>query len=408
MALTTVEIKAAKPNTRGEYKLADGGGLYLLVTATGSKLWRWKYRFDGKEKKLSLGVYPDVSAAEARELRDAAKKLLSAGKDPGLQKRLDKQQRKIRSANTFALVAEEYIAKREKEGVASVTTIKARWLVSLLNSAIGQRPIGEISAQELLSAIRPTEASGRRETARRLRSFSGRVFRYAVATGRAQSDPSSDIRGALVAPKVKHRAAIIEPKRLGELLRAIEEYGGQPATKAAMQILPHVFVRPGELRNATWAEFDLASGVWVIPPARTKMRKEHRVPLSAQVQAHLLELRELTGRGQYVFPAIGVAKRPLSENTFNQAMRRMGFDGTEMVAHGFRATASTFLNESGKWNPDAIERALAHGERDGVRAAYHRGSYWQERVEMMQWWSNKLDALRNGAQVIPMRRDGVG
>jgi integrase len=257
-----------------------------------------------------------------------------------------------------------------------------------------------VEPHELLAVLKSQEAAGHLETAKRTRSFASRVFRYAVATARAKTDPASLLLGAVASPRSKHLAAIIDAKRIGELLRAIDGYTGQPATQLALALLPHVFVRPGELRQADWGEFDLAAGIWRIPAERMKKRREHFVPLSRQSVEILQRAQTLTGDKGYVFPAIGRRGRPLSENTFTVALRRMGFSANEMTAHGFRAMASTLLNESGKWSPDAIERALAHKDGDQVRAAYHRGAHWQERVAMAQWWSDHLDTLRNGATVI--------
>ncbi|HET7086035.1 MAG TPA: integrase arm-type DNA-binding domain-containing protein [Rhizomicrobium sp.] len=395
MSLTTTAINAARPQAR-PYKLFDESGLYMSVEPSGGKLWRLKYRYGGKEKKLALGAYPDTGLKEARNRRDAARKLLGDGVDPGAQKKVDKLAKALSAANTFQAIADEYIAKKEREGLAQVTLEKARWLLKLLALKIGSRPISEISVPELLAALRTVEQRGNLETARRMRSFAGRVFRYAIATGRAERDLSSDIRGALTAPTVTHRAAILDPVAVGALLRAIDDYGGQPSTALALRLAPHVFVRPGELRLAEWNEIDFDKAVWVIPGRKTKMRKDHQVPLSRQSLAILKLAQKVSGGRRHVFPSTSSTKRPISENTLNGALRRMGFDKDKMSAHGFRAMASSLLNESGKWQPDAIERALAHGEDNAVRGAYNRGHYWDERVRMAQWWSNHLDFLRTG------------
>lgn len=403
MSLTDTAIRAAKPRAK-PYKLADERGLFLLVQPSGGLLWRLKYRSDGKEKKLSLGTYPDTSLREARERRDAARKLLGAGIDPGLAKKQEQAAQTLSMATTFKHVADEYIEKLAREGRSPNTIKKARWFLDLLEPSIGARPIADISPQELLSALKKVEARGRLETAQRLRSFAARVFRYAVATTRASANPAEPLRGALVSPRVKHRAAILEPKRVGELLRAIEGYEGQPTTMAALKLAPHVFVRPGELRHAEWAEIDFDKSVWIIPAGKMKMRQPHAVPLSEQALTILRDLQQLTGRGRYVFPSTRSAARPMSENTVTAALRRMGYGGDEMTGHGFRSTASTLLNESGRWSADAIERALAHKDGDLVRAAYHRGAHWQERVEMAQWWSDYLDKLRAGGEVVHLAR----
>jgi integrase len=393
MALSDVAIRAAKPGAK-PIKLSDERGLFLLVQPSGGKLWRLKYRIAGKEKKLSLGRYPDVALKEARERAAEARKLLATGTDPSEKRRIDRLDATLRAANTFKAVADEYISKSEKEGRAAVTVGKARWLLSLLEPTLGSRPVDEISPIELLAALKKVEVRGHLETARRMRSFASRVFRYAVATARASNDPAAALRGALVAPVVTHRAAILDTRDVGALLRAIDGYDGQPMTQLALRLAPHVFVRPGELRQAEWAEIDLEAEVWKIAASKMKMRQPHVVPLSRQACEILSAAQALTGRHRYVFASLYPGNRPMSENTINAALRRLGYAGNEMTGHGFRATASSLLNESGKWNPDAIERALSHKERNGVRAAYHRGTHWAERVEMAQWWSDYLDILK--------------
>lgn len=403
MPLTHTAIKAAKPQVK-PYKLSDEKGLYLLVEPKGGLLWRLKYRVNGKEKKLAIGPYPEVGLKEAREKRDEARSLIAAGIDPGQKKKDDKLAQEVEAANTFQAVAEEFIAKREREGLADVTLAKARWLLKLLAAKIGGRPIAQITAPELLSALRAVEGQDKLETARRMRSFAGRVFSYGLATSRCERNIAVDLRGALTTPTVTHRAAILKPAAVGALLRAIDGYTGQPSTTLALRLAPHVFVRPGELRQAEWHEIDFEKAVWTIPGSKMKMGKDHQVPLSRQAVAIFQEARQHSNGEGYVFPAIGKAKRPISENTLNGALRRLGFAGNQMTAHGFRAIASTLLNENGQWNPDAIERALAHGQSDGVRAAYHRGAYWDERVRMAQWWSDHLDMLRTGGKIIPLKR----
>jgi integrase len=402
MALTDTAIKAAKPRDRA-YKLADAGGLYLFVTPTGGKLWRLKYRSDGIERKLSLGRYPDMSLAAARQARDAARMKAKAGDDPSALKRRERLAAKLSAATTFDGVAREFIEKAEREGRAPATILKLHWARDWLRPFIGNRPVDKIEPHEVLAVLKKLERMGQLETARRTRAFASRVFRYAVATARAKSDPASFLLGAVAGPSPKNHAAIVDPKRVGDLLRAIEAYNGTPVTRLALALSPHVFVRPGELRKAEWLEVDFEAAVWRIPAIRMKKRREHVVPLSRQVLALLVELRGLTGGGRFLFPAHGKPGRVMSENTANEALRRMGFAADEMTAHGFRAMASTLLNESGLWHPDAIERALAHRDGDQVRAAYHRGAHWDERVRMAQWWSDKLDSLRTGADVIPWK-----
>jgi integrase len=294
----------------------------------------------------------------------------------------------------------EYIEKAEREGRSPATIAKLKWSREWLQPAIGRRPVDQIEPHELLAVLRKQEARGNLETARRTRAFASRVFRYAVATARAKADPAGLLLGAVAAPQPRHLSAIVEPKRVGELLRAIDGYSGLAVTELALALSPHVFVRPGELRQAAWSEIDIDAAVWRIPAARMKKRREHVVPLSRQALAILAELRGLTGHGRLLFPALGKPDKPLSENTVTGALRRMGFEASEMTAHGFRAMASTLLNECGRWHPDAIERALAHRDRDQVRAAYHRGMHWEERVKMAQWWSDHLDVLRSGATIV--------
>ena len=347
MALTNTAIKAARSRSQ-TYKLFDGKGLFLSVEPSGGKLWRLKYRFDSKEKKLALGAYPETGLKEARHRRDEARKLLGTGIDPGAQRKVERLCRAVRRADTFQAIADEYIEKKTREGLAPVTLAKARWLSLLLAPKIGARPIIEITAPELLAALRSVEVKGNLETARRMRSFAGRVFRYGIATGRAERDLSSDIRDALTAPKVTHRAAILDPKEVGELLRAIDDYSGQSSTVLALKLAPHVFVRPGELRQAEWNEIDLGKAVWIIPAHKTKMGRDHQVPLSRQAISILELALKFSGNKRYVFPSVSSAKRPISENTLNGALRRMHFRKDQMTAHGFRATASTLLNEFGQ------------------------------------------------------------
>ena len=396
MPLTDVAIRNAKARAKG-YKLADSHGLFLQVTAGGSKLWRMKFRFGGIDGLLSFGPYPEVSLAEAREKRDGARRQIREGKNPSLEKRRAAAQAKAAAATTFALVAEEVIAKREREGLAPATAVKLRWYASLLGK-MSARPVAEIEAFELLEPLRKIEASGRYETAVNTLAFAGRVFRYAVATGRARRDVAADLRGALTTPKVTHHAAIIDAEGAGRVMRSIQVYTGQRVTRLALAMMAHTFPRPGELRLADWSEFDLDAATWRIPAARTKMRKEHVIPLSHQVLAFLEQLRAMTSGEGLAFRSFRNPRKPLSENTLNVALRGMGYAADEMTSHGFRAMASTLLNESGKWNPDAIERALAHGDSDTVRGAYHRGLHWAERVQMMQWWSDYLEELRDGAK----------
>jgi len=399
MPLSDTAIRKAKPTDKPQ-KLADGGGLYLLLNKNGSKWWRLKYRFDGKEKLLSLGVYPDTGLAEARSKRDAARKQLAMGIDPGAHRKAEKAAGAERAANSFAVVAEEWLAKQR---LAPATMAKARWTLNdLVNPWIGSRPISDIEAPEMLTLLQRIEERGAHETAHRTKQRCGQIFRYAIATGRAKHDPTADLRGALTPVAVKHRAAITDPLKVGELLRAIDGYTGGLVVRSALKLAPLLFVRPGELRQAEWSEFDLDSAQWRIPANKMKMREEHVVPLPAQAVAILRELHPLTGRGVYVFPGERSRSRPMSDGTVNAALRRMGFDKDTMTGHGFRAMASTRLNEMG-WPPDVIERQLAHAERNKVRAAYNRAQYLAERKKMVQTWADYLDSLRTGGQVIAFK-----
>ncbi len=403
MALTDVAIRNAKPGEKA-IKLADGAGMFLLITPAGGKLWRLKYRIDGREKLLAIGAYPEIGLSEARKRREEARALIAQGKDPSREKQRDKVRSRIQAADTFTAIANEYCAKRKRDGEKSwspATATRSEYLLSLLNPGIGKLAIAEIEPADILVAVRKIEAKGNLESARRTLQLASMVFRYAVATARLRSDPTRDLRGALTAPKVTHYGAITEAKRVGELLRAIDGYEGSGITKLALQIAPHVFVRPGELRHAEWGEIDLDGALWIIPAGKMKMRKAHHVPLSRQAVDLFREVQAVTGPNGYVFPSVRTRTRPMSENTINAGLRRLGYASDEMTAHGFRATASTLLNESGKWHPDAIERALAHGDDDKVRAAYHRGAHWKERVAMAQWWSDYLDQLRKGADIVP-------
>lgn len=397
--LFATTVASAKPREQ-DYKLSDGEGLYLLVRPNGSKLWRLNYRYLEKNRTLAFGAWPAVSLADARQRRDEAKRLLAAGTDPSHQKKVEAARARIDENETFRTVAMEWIAKNEREGLAEITLSKIRWLLDKAYPKIGNRPVAKITAQEVLVVLRSVEASGRYESARRMRSVLSRVFRYAIATTRAERDPAGDLRGALIVPKAKHLAAITTADGAGALMRAIEGYTGHAITLFGLRLSAHLFVRPGELRQAEWSEFDFDKSVWNIPPEKMKKRRPHRVPLSKQVCGLFEELWELTGTGKYCFPSFRSDARPMSENTINAALRALGFAQEEMTAHGFRAMAATLLNETGRFHPDAIERQLAHMDTDGVRRAYTRGEYWDERVTMMQFWSDELDRLRGGAKVL--------
>jgi len=399
--LTESQIKAAKP-TEKPYKLFDSGGMYLLVNPDGSRWWRLKYRFAGKERGISFGVYPTVGLKRAREKREEAKQLLSDGVDPSARR----QTAKVSQAVTLELIAREWLVLQEKK-LAAVTLDKARWMFGLILPKLGSKPIGTITPPELLAELRKIEANGTHETATRTKQRVSQVYRYAVATGRAERDITVDLRGALAPVATENRAALTEPAKVGALLRAIDGYVGQPATHAALKLAPLLFVRPGELRAAEWTEFDLEADepVWRIPGERMKMREPHLVPLSTQAVAILKALQPLTGGNgrRYLFPSLRTRDRPMSENTLNAGLRRLGYTGDEMTAHGFRAMASTLLNEQG-FAPDVIELQLAHAERNKVRAAYNRAQRLEERRQMMQAWADYLDGLKAGGDVVPIRR----
>jgi integrase len=401
MPLTDTALRSARPGAK-PLKLFDGGGLYVEVAPSGGKWWRLKYRFDGKEKRISLGVYPDVSLKQARARRDEARRLLADRIDPGERRKAEKSAIAERAANSFEAVVQEWTDKFRPKWTPGYHAKVVRRLEVNVLPWLGPLPIHSVTAPQVLSCARRAEARGAIDVAHRLVQDCGQVFRYAIATGRAERDPSVELRGALAPLVVKHHAAITDPKAVGELLRAIYGYQGTFEVGCALRLAPLLFVRPGELRAAEWSEFDLDHAEWRIPASRMKMRDAHIVPLSRQAIAILRELQPLTGRGRFVFPGARSNGRPMSENTINAALRRMGFGRDQHTGHGFRSMASTLLNEQG-WNRDAIERQLAHSERDGVRAAYNRAEHLPERRRMMQAWSDYLDELRKGAEVLPIR-----
>ncbi len=400
--LTERAIRNFKPQSKTK-RLSDSGGLYLEVSPAGGKWWRLKYRFNGKEKRLALGVFPRVTLKEARAGREDARRLLDKGNDPGQARKAEKAARSELNADSFEAVAREWHGKFSPGWAPSHASKIFRRLEVDIFPWLGSRPIRQITAPELLSVVHRIETRGALDTARRALLNSGQVFRYAVATGRAERDPSGDLKGALPPPKGKHHASITEPKAVGALLRAIEGYQGHNVSRCALKLAPLTFVRPGELRRAEWAEFDLEKAEWRISGEKMKSRVLHIVPLSRQALSVLHDLQPLTGSGKYLFPGLRGRERPMSENTVNAALRRMGYRKDEMTGHGFRSMASTILNEQG-WHRDAIERQLAHGERDAVRAAYNYAEHLQERRKMMQAWADYLDSLRSGAEVVPIKR----
>src|SRR5437763_1090693 len=397
-SLSDTRVRGAKPRER-PYKLFDERGLYLLVTPTGGRLWRLRYRMGGREKLISLGAYPDVPLKRAREKRDEARRLIADDIDPSAER----QAKRAALLETFEGVAKEWLELQSKSLAPETISILGARLKSALYPYLGSKPVAEITAQELLGALRRIEARGRHETAHRVRALAGRVLRYAVATGRAQHDVAADLKEALAPVKSKNFASVTDPKRVGELLRAIHGYSGQPVTALALKLAPLVFVRPGELRAAEWSEFDLENAEWRIPGARMKMGDPHVVPLAHQALAILRELQPLARGGRYLFPSLRTRDRPMSDNTINAALRRLGYTSEEQTGHGFRSMASTLLNEQG-FPPDVIELQLAHTERNKVRAAYNKAQRLAERRKMMQAWADYLDGLRTGAQVIPLRR----
>ncbi|HOV20738.1 tyrosine-type recombinase/integrase [Ottowia sp.] len=414
MALTDTFVRQVKHSGRAAGdKHADGGGLYLHVLAAG-KYWRLAYRFDGKQKVLSLGVYPIVTLAAARRKRDDAKHLLEAGTDPGLAKRIAKVTARACASNTFEAVATEYHASKSP---AWSPAYAERWLRLLrkdLFPYIGAIPLADITAPMVLDALRKAERRGVLEVAHTLRQSAGQVFRYGVQTGRCAHNPVTDLRGALTPTVVKHMAAVLEPAKAGELLRAIDGYTGQPMTRAALLLSALLFQRPGNIRAMEWSWLNLDDGVLTIPAESMKRRlhekingRPHFVPLAPQAVQVLRALQPLTGHGRYVFPSLRTGERPMSENTVNAALRRLGFGSEEMSAHGFRAMARTLIVENIPGiHPDVIEAQLAHGKSGPLGAAYDRAEFMQQRRQMMVTWADYLDKLRTGADVIPLHRTG--
>lgn len=396
--LTDTAIRSVKPSEKAS-KLFDGGGLFLLVKPNGARLWRMKYRVDGREKLISFGQYPEVPLKTARERRDEARRLIAAKVDPSAKRRAEQAAR----SDTFEAIAREYLDLKAKSLSPRTYERKLGRFEAFAFPYIGKLPITSIAAPQILAALRRIEERGKHETAHRVRSECGEVFRYAVATGRAERDPTGDLRGALAPVVVHNHPAITEPLKIGQLMRSIDGYRGHPATECALKLLPLVFVRPSELRCAEWQEFDLDQAEWRIPANRMKMREQHIVPLARQAVALLRELQPLTGTGRYLFPSLRTSERPISNNTVNAALRRLGYTGDEMVSHGFRSMASTCLNEQG-WHPDLIELQLAHAERNKVRAVYNRATRLADRRKMMQAWADYLDTLRAGAEIVPFRR----
>lgn len=403
MALTDTFVKNVKHSgaPAGD-KVTDGQGLHLLVKAAG-KYWRLSYRFLGKQKTLALGVYPEVSLAQARQRRDQARKLLAEGTDPSVVKRADKVARKLAADNTFEAVAQAWLAKTKALRAESTDAKVQGWLKNDVLPAIGRLPIAEITPRDVLDLVRKVEKRGAIDSATRMKQLCGQIFRYAVAEGSAERDVTADLRGALAVRRTVHLAAITEPAKVGALLRAIHGYSGHPVTVAALKLAPLLFVRPGELRHAEWSEIDFDAAEWRIPGTKMKMGADHIVPLATQAVEVLTELQKLTGRARYVFPSVRTGARPMSENTINAALRGMGYSSDMHTAHGFRATARTILDEVQGERVDLIEHQLAHAVKDVNGRAYNRTAHLPARKEMMQRWANYLDQLRAGGEVIQLR-----
>ncbi len=404
MPLTDTAIRNAKPAAK-PVRLADGSGMYLEISPSGGKLWRLKYRFDGKEKRQALGAYPAVTLKDAREKRDEARRLLAQGIDPGEHRKVHKALRAEVVGNTFEFIGREWYSKELPLWAASQAVKMKGILEKNIYPWLGSRPITEIKAPELLATLRRIEDRGALETARRSLQCCGQIFRYAIATGRAERDITPDLRGALTKSKPQHHPAITDPAKVGDLLRAIDGYSGTLPVKCALKLAALSFVRPGELRKAEWAEIDLDRAEWNIPPERMKMREPHLVPLSRQALEVLRELHPLTGHGRFVFPGERSIARPMSENSVNAALRRMGYPQEEMTGHGFRAMARTILDEVLGVRPDFIEHQLAHAVRDPNGRAYNRTAHLLERGKMMQLWADYLDQIKAGGQVIPLQRN---
>jgi integrase len=400
-SLTELAIRKASPRQK-PFKLSGGGGLYLEVMPNGSKYWRLKYRFAGKEKRLALGVYPEIALRKAISRRDEARSLLQDGKDPGMERQIEKLRSRVAAENTFEAVARGWL-ELQLNKLAPSTFTKALWtLETLAFPWIGKLPIDAIEPVHVLAVLKRVESRGKHETTHRLKQRIAQVFRFAIASGLTRVNPVTELRDAISPIVSVRRAAITDPVKIGQLLRDIDAYEGSFVVASALKLSPLVFVRPGELRRAEWSEVDIDSAEWRIPAAKMKMRDEHIVPLPKQALTILASLRPLTGEGRYLFPSVRTPREPMSNNTVNAALRRLGYDKLTMTGHGFRALASTRLNELG-WSTDVIERQLAHAERNKVRAVYNRASYMSERKKMMQAWADHLDQLKR--QPVKARRN---
>lgn len=403
--LTDPKIKKAKAQHK-PFPLFDGGGLFVLVTPTGGKLWRFKYRFGGKNKLLSFGSYPEISIATARKKREEARTLIANGSDPGEVRKAQKAAGAAATENSFEVVAREWHEKFYDRWTPGHAATLMKRLEREVFPWIGAKPIGELRAPELLSVLRRVESRGTLDTAHRIKILAGQVFRYAIATGRAERDPSADLKGALPPKRQTHLAAVTEPKEAAALLRAMDGYNGSFIVKCALQLGALFFVRPGELRHAEWSEVDLEAGVWAIPGPKMKMKQPHIVPLSRQAKEILESLKPLTGSGRYVFPSHRSTLRAMSNNAILAALRRMGYTKDEMTGHGFRAMARTILDEVLHVRVEYIEHQLAHTVRDPNGRAYNRTAHLEERKKMMQQWGDYLDGLKSGAKILPFAKVG--
>ncbi|MBN3789316.1 integrase arm-type DNA-binding domain-containing protein [Burkholderia sp. Ac-20353] len=413
MPLTDTTIRNTKPAEK-PVKLFDGGGLFLLVTPVGQRYWRLKYRVSGKEKLLALGVYPEMTLAVARRKRDEAREKLAAGIDPGEAKKAEKRTARLNAENSLEAIAREWHAKYAPTWSESHAARILRRLEVDAFPWLGGKPIADLAPPDVLDALHRVEKRGALETAHRLRANISQVCRYAVATGRAQRDVTADLRGALPPVQQEHMAAITEPKRVAELLRAIDGYQGTFPVLCALRLAPLLFQRPGELRAAEWTEFDLDTGIWEIPSERMKRTKQgkasggaHIVPLPSQAVAILRELHTLTGNSRFLFPSVRTKDRPMSDNTVNSALRRLGYDGDTMTGHGFRAMARTILDEVHGVPVAIVEAQLAHAVKDPLGRAYNRTAHLAQRREMMQKWADYLDELKIGAKILPFASSDV-
>ena len=403
--LTATAVEAARKRQK-PYKVFDGGGMYLLVKPDGARWWRLKYRVDGIEKLISLGIYPARSLKAARTARDAAKELLADGVDPSRKRQADRAERRTARENTFEAVAQEWFGKRSRKWAASHADKVLGRLVKHIIPAVGSVPVSELTGARLGEALRNIEQSATASTAHRCRQYMDAVCRYAMQTARIHSNPTP--HSETLAPIVsKSYASITDPKGVGGLMRAVRGYQGSAVAVAALKLAPLLFVRPGELRGAEWSEMDIDAAEWKIPAERMKMRRAHLVPLSDQAVVLLTELKRLTGSGRYVFPSERSPGRCMSENTLNAALRSMGYSKQQMTSHGFRHMASTLLNESRKFRGDVIERQLAHADRNSIRAVYNAAEYLEERKQMMQWWADRLDSLVAADNVVSLKRTGA-